>query len=110
MSLSAVSNHTMSNHTISRVIIRGQVQGVGYRAFVQHEAERRRLRGWVRNRRDGSVEAVFAGVRDAVEAMIEACRRGPAAARVSALDRHQGTDADLMTISVGETFSVLPTA
>jgi hypothetical protein len=49
-------------------------------------------------------------VRDAVEAMIEACRRGPAAARVSALDRHQGTDADLMTISVGETFSVLPTA
>lgn len=99
----------MSNHTISRVIIHGHVQGVGYRAFVEREAERRRLRGWVRNRRDGSVEAVFAGAQEAVEAMIEACRRGPAAARVSALDRHQGTDADLLPMSDGETFSLLPT-
>jgi acylphosphatase len=110
MSVSGMSNHTMSNHMISRVIIRGDVQGVGYRAFVEHEAGRHHLRGWVRNRRDGSVEAVFAGRQDAVEAMIEACRRGPAAARVSTLDRRQGTDADLLTVLDGETFSVLPTA
>jgi acylphosphatase len=100
----------MSNNTISRVIIRGHVQGVGYRAFVEREAERRRLRGWVRNRRDTSVEAVFSGPQDAVEAMIEACRRGPPAARVDTLDRRQGTDADLRTILDGESFSVLPTA
>jgi acylphosphatase len=100
----------MSYNTISRVIIRGHVQGVGYRAFVEREAERRRLRGWVRNRRDASVEAVFSGPQDAVEAMIEACRRGPPAARVDTLDRRQGTDADLRTILDGESFSVLPTA
>jgi len=105
MSLSA-----MSNHTISRVIIRGLVQGVGYRAFVEHEAGRRNLHGWVRNRRDGSVEAVFAGPQDAVEAIIEDCRRGPSAARVNTLDRRQGTAADLAGMLDGETFSVLPTA
>ena len=46
---------------IRHVIVHGRVQGVGFRAFVEHEALRRGLEGWVRNRRDGSVEAVFAG-------------------------------------------------
>ncbi len=59
----------MSNDIICHVVVRGRVQGVGYRAFVEDEANRRRLRGWVRNRRDGSVEAVFSGPRNDVEAV-----------------------------------------
>ena len=46
---------------VRHVVVRGRVQGVGYRAFVEHHARLRNLTGWVRNRRDGSVEAVFAG-------------------------------------------------
>ncbi|HEX3164045.1 MAG TPA: acylphosphatase, partial [Pseudolabrys sp.] len=66
----------MSNDIICHVVVRGRVQGVGYRAFVEDEAHRLGLRGWVRNRRDGSVEAVFSGPRSEVEAAIDACRRG----------------------------------
>lgn len=99
----------MSGNIIRHVIVRGQVQGVGYRAFVEHEAHRRGLHGWVRNRRDGSVEAVFAGPRAAVEAMVVACRRGPISARINALDHREGTEADLMGRVAGDVFSVLPT-
>jgi acylphosphatase len=99
----------VSSQIIRHIVVRGQVQGVGYRAFVEHEAHRRGLHGWVRNRRDGSVEAVFAGPRDAVEAMIEACRRGPMSARISALDHREGTEADLRERAEGDIFSVLPT-
>ena len=53
---------------IRHMVVRGRVQGVGYRAFVEHEALRRGLEGWVRNRRDGAVEAVFAGEPEAVDA------------------------------------------
>jgi acylphosphatase len=65
-----------------RVIVTGRVQGVGYRAWVEQEAGVRRLSGWVRNRRDGSVEALFSGDAMAVDAMIEACRAGPRMAMV----------------------------
>jgi len=95
---------------VRHVIIRGRVQGVGYRAFVEDEAHRRGLHGWVRNRRDGSVEAVFSGPHSEVEPVIEACRRGPFSARVSALDQREGTDADLLKGAEGSSFSVLPTA
>jgi acylphosphatase len=61
---------------ICHVVIRGQVQGVGYRAFVEDEAAIRGLEGWVRNRREGTVEAVFAGPADDVARIIEACPRG----------------------------------
>jgi acylphosphatase len=94
---------------IRHVIVRGEVQGVGYRAFVEQEARRRGLRGWVRNRHDGSVEAAFVGPRAAVEAMVEACRRGPIFARVSALDYREGTETDLLERGEGDSFSVLPT-
>jgi acylphosphatase len=60
-----------------RVIVTGRVQGVGYRAWVEQEAETRRLFGWVRNRRDGSVEALFSGEAMVVDAMTKACRSGP---------------------------------
>jgi acylphosphatase len=62
--------------------ITSRVQGVGYRAWVLEAAARRRLRGWVRNQSDGSVEALVIGGDDSVAAMIEACRTGPLAARV----------------------------
>ena len=66
-----------------RLRITGRVQGVGYRAWAVGTARRLGLRGWVRNRADGSVEALVTGDGDAVAAMIEACREGPLAARVA---------------------------
>jgi acylphosphatase len=98
----------VSERVIRHVVVRGRVQGVGYRAFVEDEAHGRGLQGWVRNRRDGSVEAVFAGPASQVDAMIEACRRGPFSAHVSAIDQREGTATDLGARS-GDGFSVLPT-
>lgn len=71
-------------HTVAiRVRITGRVQGVWYRGWTVDHARRLGLSGWVRNRRDGSVEAVFAGPEQTVRAMIELCRQGPPAALVS---------------------------
>ena len=70
---------------VLRLRIEGRVQGVGFREWTAREASRRGLSGWVRNRRDGSVEAVVHGAADAVDGMVEACRRGPALARVDHL-------------------------
>jgi acylphosphatase len=64
------------------LIISGRVQGVGYRAWVDREATVMGLRGWVRNRRSGEVEAVFAGPTSAVDAMVARCSRGPSGADV----------------------------
>jgi acylphosphatase len=97
------------DNIIRHVVIRGRVQGVGYRAFVEDEAYTHGLHGWVRNRRDGSVEALFAGPRAAVESMVEACRRGPMSALVSAVDQREGTPADLREGAAGDSFLVLPT-
>ena len=94
---------------IRHVMIRGRVQGVGYRYFVEREAQLRDLEGWVRNRRDGSVEAVFSGSADAVAGMIAACRRGPSSARVEALQDEAGNPDMLNLRRAGERFSVLPT-
>jgi acylphosphatase len=66
-----------------RLRITGRVQGVGYRAWALQMASRPGLRGWVRNRSDGSVEALVIGEDDAVARLIEACREGPFGARVS---------------------------
>ena len=99
----------MSERVIRHLIVKGRVQGVGYRAFVEDEAERRQLEGWVRNRRDGSVETIVAGEPDGVDSLIEACRRGPFAARVSEIDQREGTADDLSLRRAGESFSVLPT-
>ena len=94
---------------IRHIFVRGVVQGVGYRAFVEHEALRLGLEGWVRNRRDGAVEAILSGADDVVAAMITACRRGPPAARVEALDAQEGDAALLAQRRPGERFSVLRT-
>lgn len=67
----------------AHVVIAGRVQGVGFRFWVEAEAVSHGLSGWVRNRRDGSVEAVFWGEEDAVGAMLEACWQGPDMALVT---------------------------
>ena len=100
----------MNTQIIRHMVVRGGVQGVGYRAFVEHEALRHGIEGWVRNRRDGSVEAVFAGAQEKVDAIIAACRRGPYAARVDALDQREGSADELRLRAPGDVFSVLPTA
>jgi acylphosphatase len=71
--------------TVVHVLISGRVQGVGYRAWTEREAVSRGLSGWVRNRRSGEVEAVFAGPPEAVAAMLASCRQGPFGARVDAV-------------------------
>ena len=68
-----------------RLSISGRVQGVGFRYALADQARSRNLSGWVRNRRDGSVEALVAGPEAEVEALIVWARRGPPAARVSAV-------------------------
>ena len=70
----------------ARLTVTGRVQGVGYRDWAMRTAVRLGLSGWVRNRLDGSVEAVIVGDDAAVGQMIEACRHGPSAARVDAVD------------------------
>lgn len=72
--------------TIIRIIVRGRVQGVGYRAFMRSHARARGITGWVRNRQNGDVEAVLAGPAGAVKALCEVCRQGPPHATVEALD------------------------
>jgi acylphosphatase len=94
---------------VRHIIIRGRVQGVGYRAWTEHAALAHGLTGWVRNRRDGAVEAVISGPPEAVAAMMEACRHGPGGARVDAIDARDGAVADLAMLRPGERFSVLPT-
>jgi acylphosphatase len=69
--------------TVQRLQVRGLVQGVGFRDSLMCEAQRLGLGGWVRNRRDGSVEAVVAGPDEAVQALVTWAHRGPPAARVA---------------------------
>ena len=99
----------MSALTIRRVVVRGRVQGVGYRAWTEDTAILNGLDGWVRNRRDGTVEAGFAGSAEAVEGMIEACRRGPDSARIDAVDVHEAGPSELAIRRGADGFSVLPT-
>jgi acylphosphatase len=68
------------------VLVRGRVQGVGFRWFVRERAEARAVVGWVRNRRDGSVEVWAEGAEDAFEALLADLARGPRMARVDGLD------------------------
>jgi acylphosphatase len=76
----------MDENRTSHVVIHGLVQGVSFRAWTQHQAELHGLRGWVRNRRDGTVEAVFSGPGNLVDVMLKACREGPAGSRVEKVE------------------------
>jgi acylphosphatase len=95
--------------TVTHVSISGRVQGVGYRAWMADEARRRGLEGWVRNRRDGSVEAVLSGAEGVVADMLATCRRGPSSARVDAVDASPARDDMLSQRLAGERFSLLST-
>ncbi len=75
-----------------RIVISGRVQGVWFRGWTVETATARGLRGWVRNRRDGSVEALIIGPAGTVDAMIAACREGPSMARVDTIERFAGGD------------------
>jgi acylphosphatase len=78
--------------TAAHLVITGRVQGVGYRVWAKREARRRTLRGWVRNRSDGSVEALAIGDAAAIDAFATACHSGPAMARVTAVRRSAAAD------------------
>jgi acylphosphatase len=92
------------------VLIRGRVQGVGFRAWTEVMALERGLQGWVRNRRDGAVEALFVGLEDAVQAMIDDCRSGPPGARVDLVDHREAGPDEVALRRRDELFSVLRTA
>jgi acylphosphatase len=99
----------MSGTSIVHLVIRGRVQGVGFRAWTQHQGELRGLQGWVRNRRDGSVEAVVAGPTAEVAQMVAVCRQGPRGSAVTEIEESSG-DAALLAQAPPGTFAVLPTA
>jgi acylphosphatase len=77
-----------------RIIIAGQVHGVGFRDWLVRRAIDAGLDGWVRNRRDGTVEALISGEADAVEDLVRACRRGPRMATVSSITEEFGDPPD----------------
>ena len=76
----------MSEQVRRRVVVRGYVQGVFFRNTCRREADARGVGGWVTNRPDGAVEAVFEGEPDAVAAMVDWCRRGPRGADVEGVE------------------------
>jgi acylphosphatase len=94
---------------IKRLTIHGGVQGVGYRAFVEREAVQLGLTGWVRNRRDGTVESIVAGPPAAVIAMIARCQDGPPLARVHTVAAEPARAIDLELGSAGA-FVIIATA
>lgn len=100
------------NEVQRHVVITGRVQGVGYRAWTEDAAAERQLRGWVRNRRDGTVEAVFIGAEIVVIEMIDACRQGPRSAHVTRVAVREATADDLAQShgqAGGKDFLFLPT-
>lgn len=84
----------MSEIITRRLMIRGLVQGVGYRNYIEYKAGELGIKGWVRNRLDGSVEAVVQGPETAVAAIIECAQRGPRASQVSGVTVSTGEGAD----------------
>jgi acylphosphatase len=98
------ASQTAGDRKTIRVSITGRVQGVWYRAWTIEQATLRGLSGWVRNRHDGSVEALFSGSTAMVDDMVAACRNGPKMARVAAVETF---DAEAPTHSG---FIELPTA
>lgn len=89
--------------TAIHCIIHGRVQGVGYRSWTVKNARKLGLTGWVKNTTDGTVEALFCGDTNAVEAMIEGCADGPLAAKVNRIERK------LSDVPPPTTFLQLPT-
>jgi acylphosphatase len=89
-----------------RLLMHGRVQGVGYRASMVYEARRLGVRGWVRNRHDGTVEAACDGTPDACAALVAWARRGPRSSRVAEVEIRAATAAEIALIGAG--FGELP--
>lgn len=87
------------------VVISGVVQGVGYRAWLREQARAAGIRGWVRNRADGTVEAVLCGTPEAVEALVVMARQGPTGARVSHIEHSEAPTA--LSEQAGDDFVIL---
>jgi acylphosphatase len=83
-----------------RIVVYGQVQGVFFRDSVRRLAQQRGVSGWVANRPDGTVEAVFEGDPDAVERLLDFCRAGPRGARVDSVDVTDEPPEDLSGFAV----------
>lgn len=86
-----------------RVVVAGRVQAVGFRQACADAARRLGVAGWVRNRRDGRVEAAFEGPAPAVSQLVDWCRSGPALARVTAVEVVDEPPEGLMSFRVGAT-------
>jgi acylphosphatase len=86
-----------------RVVVHGRVQGVFFRDTVRRRAEQRGVGGWVRNRPDGALEAVFEGPEDEVESMIRFCRQGPRGADVERVEVSEGTPEGLREFRIEPT-------
>lgn len=94
---------------IKRLTIKGTVQRIGMRVWIERQAIGLGLEGWVRNRRDGSVEVLLAGSPPAMAAMIEHCWDGPPLAKIQSIDVEEATALDLGHRRPGEGFSLIPT-
>lgn len=79
-----------------RIEVFGKVQGVGFRWFTRERARRWGLVGWVRNRRDGSVEIVTEGPASSIDGLIEMLRKGPPGASVTSIERSEADDAEAL--------------
>jgi acylphosphatase len=90
------------------LLIHGHVQGVGFRDSMIYEAMRLHVRGWVRNRADGTVEAVYDGTPAARATLLAWAHRGPVGARVTGVEARAATAAE--SASIGSGFTQLPTA
>lgn len=85
----------------AHVFIEGRVQGVGFRHFTKTKARKMNLNGWVKNRSDGRVEAVFEGPKEQVMNMVEKCQKGPGAAKVQNVDlKWEETDKNLDSFKI----------
>lgn len=98
----------MTERRFVHVTFHGRVQGVGFRAWLEREARTRAIDGWVRNRENGTVEAVLAGSASAVETILDAARQGPTGAHVEHMDVREEEAAGLVPASRPAGFYVLP--
>jgi len=105
-----MSEETGATPRALRLLVRGFVQGVGYRWSLVREAERLGLRGWVRNRRDGSVEALAAGPQPALRQLVAWARRGPPAALVQQVDEQPAEGPEVAEVEAMTGFEQRPTA
>lgn len=103
MTSTSTSPSASTSTRTAHIRIQGRVQGVGYRVWSHRTAVELGLSGWVRNRRDGSVEALFQGAPEAVDKMVARCADGPWGASVSRIEDLPGDGAAIEGFEVRET-------